>query len=129
MTIATPRRSSWPSTDKKEYAMYRNRKLLLAAAAGAVAGWFCTAILATSLVVKVGHAERRAESAEADAATWKRQAGKAYTELLKARAGTDNTAALIPVGARIDCVMQMTTVGGLTTAKCEDATIYPPRDY
>ncbi|ELL8195826.1 hypothetical protein RX235_004719 [Salmonella enterica] len=109
--------------------MNRNRKLLLAAAAGATAGWLCTIILATSLVVKVGHAERRAESAEADAATWKRQAGKAYTELVKARAGTDNAAVLIPAGTRIDCTMQMTTVDGLTTAKCESGTIYPPRDY
>ncbi len=109
--------------------MNKDRKLLLAAAAAATAGWVCTAILATALVVKVGHAEWRAENAEADAATWKRQAGKAYTELLKARAGTDKMPALIPVGARIDCTMKMTTVDGLTTAKCEDGTIYPPRGY
>ena len=99
--------------------MNKDRKLLLAASGVAAAGWLCVAVL----VAEIGL------SALKVADGWKKQAGRAYTELLKARAGTDSTAALIPAGARIDCTMQMTTVDGRAIAKCEDGTIYPPRDY
>ncbi|MEB3727299.1 hypothetical protein VOF11_22015 [Escherichia coli] len=105
--------------------MNKDRKLLLAASGVAAVGWLCVAVL----VAEIGSSELRAQDALKVADGWKKQAGRAYTELLKSRAGTDSTAALIPAGARIDCTMQMTTVDGLTTAKCEGGTIYPPRDY
>ncbi|EIJ7881256.1 hypothetical protein LJN26_004281 [Salmonella enterica] len=105
--------------------MNKDRKLLLAASGVAAAGWLCVAVL----VVEIGLSEQRAQNALKVADGWKQQAGRAYTELLKARAGTDSTAALIPAGARIDCTMKMTTVDGRAIAKCEDGTIYPPRDY
>lgn len=105
--------------------MNKDRKLLLAASGVAAAGWLCVAVL----VAEIGSSEKRTQDALKVADGWKKQAGRAYTELLKARAGTESTAALIPAGARIDCTMQMTTVDGRAIAKCEDGTIYPPRDY
>ena len=105
--------------------MTRERKTLLASVLLAIAGWLTAAALATS----VGDLKLRAASAEDDAATWKRQAGKAYSELLKAKAGTGSTTTLIPAGARIDCTIRTTVIDGKTISKCEDGTIYPPRDY
>lgn len=96
--------------------MNKDRKLLLAASGVAAAGWLCVAVL----VAEIGSSEKRTQDALKVADGWKKQA---------ARAGTDSTAALIPAGARIDCTMQMTTVDGRAIAKCEDGTIYPPRDY
>jgi hypothetical protein len=98
--------------------MNREKKILLVSISFAVAGWFTAAEMATS----VGAFKLRAMNAEADAADWKRQAGKAYTEMLQARAVAKSTAVQVPAGARIDCTMK-------TTSKCEDGTIYPPQDY
>lgn len=106
--------------------MNKDRKLLLAASGVAAVGWFCVAVL----VAEIGSSEQRTQDALKVADGWKEQAGRAYTELLKARAGTDNMAALIPAGARINCTVQMTTANGVTTAKCENGgTIYPPPNY
>lgn len=106
--------------------MNKDRKLLLAVSGVAAVGWLCVAVFA----VEIGSAEQRTQDALKVADAWKEQAGRAYTELLKARAGTDNIATLIPAGARIECTMQMTTENGVTTAKCEHGgTIYPPSDY
>ncbi|MFN7506522.1 MAG: hypothetical protein ACK5Q1_13285 [Limnobacter sp.] len=105
--------------------MNLERKILLASMVVAVAGW----LTATTLATAVGAFKLRAVSAEKDAAVWKRQASKAYTELLKARAGTDRTTVIIPAGALIDCTISTTIVDGKTVSKCQDGTIYPPRDY
>lgn len=107
--------------------MTREKKLLLASIVLAIAGWLTAAVLATS----VGVFRLQAASAEADAKNWKRQAGKAYTEVLAAKAGTGGktAAALIPAGARIDCNMNMRVVDGHTISKCEGGVIYPPHDY
>lgn len=110
--------------DERKY-MTREKKILLSAILLAVTGWLMTAILLSS----IGVFKLRSVNAESDAANWKRQAGKAYTELLKARAGVDSTGALIPKGARIDCTMAISTVDGRTVSKCENGTIYPPRDF
>lgn len=105
--------------------MNRERKILLASIMIAVAGWLTAAALTTTLATL----ELRVVSAEEDSETWRRKAGKAYTELLKVRAGTDNTTVLIPAGTRIDCTMETTIVDGRAIVKCENGTIYPPRDY
>lgn len=78
-------------------------------------GWLTVAVLATTLAnlrlrISKNIYKARMVSAEENAVTWKRQAGKAYTELLKTRSGTDNAATLIPVGSRIDCTMKTSTV-------------------
>lgn len=105
--------------------MNREQKILLTVVSAAVLGWLAAAGTAVSLVTfKV-----RAMSAEDDAATWKRQAGKAYTEMLHARAGTSSTTVLVPKGARIDCTMTTSNVDGKFINKCENGVIYPPNDY
>lgn len=97
-------------------------------------GWLTVAVLATTLAnlrlrISKNIYKARMVSAEENAVTWKRQAGKAYTELLKTRSGTDNAATLIPVGSRIDCTMKTSTVNGQTIAQCEDDVIYTPHEY
>lgn len=72
---------------------------------------------------------RRANSAEAELVTWKRQAGQAYTERLKAKAGANTAGILIPTGSRIDCKMSNETVDGNTLVQCEDGLIYPPTEF
>jgi hypothetical protein len=98
--------------------MNREKTILLVSILFGAAGWFTAAEMATS----ASAFKLRAMNAEADAADWKRQAGKAYTEMLQARAVAKSAAVLVPAGARIECTMK-------TTSKCEDGTIYPPRDY
>ncbi|EBU9738311.1 hypothetical protein BZS74_22420 [Salmonella enterica subsp. enterica serovar Oranienburg] len=105
--------------------MNRDNKILLALIVFAIAGWLTVAGLATTLV----NFKARMVSAEENAVTWKRQAGKAYTELLKTRSGTDNVATLIPVGSRIDCTMKTSTSNGQAITQCEDDVIYPPHEY
>ncbi|WP_029741792.1 hypothetical protein [Enterobacter asburiae] len=105
--------------------MNRDKKILLAFIVFAITGWLTVAVLATTLA----NFKASMVSAEENAVTWKRQAGKAYTELLKTRSGTDNAATLIPVGSRIDCTMKTTTVNGQAIAQCEDGVIYPPHEY
>lgn len=105
--------------------MTRERKILLSSIVIAVVGWLTAAVL----ILSVGTLKQRAVSAEEDAEIFKRQAGKAYTELLKARAGADSTTALIPAGTRIECIMRTNVDDGNTVTKCEDGTIYPPLDY
>ncbi|ATW34869.1 hypothetical protein [Candidatus Williamhamiltonella defendens] len=105
--------------------MSREKKFLLALIVFAIIGLLAVAVLATTLV----NFKVRMISAEDNAFTWKRQAGKAYTELLKARAGTDHTETLIPVGSRIDCAMKADTFDYPAIAKCEDGVVYPPREY
>ncbi len=101
--------------------MERNRSRLWIALA--VAGWLTTGVLA----VTNGTPQRQSVPVDEDAVYWKRQAGKAYTELLKARAGPDAQRVLIPAGARFGCTMQEnTTVEGRTMASCQDGIIYPP---
>lgn len=103
--------------------MARERKMLVASIIFAVAGWLTVAGLATVL----GAALEREVSAERDAAAWKRQAGKAYTELLKATAGTTNGALIIPAGARIECAVKEGE--GKALIDCGESTIFPAMDY
>lgn len=103
--------------------MTRERKMLAASIIFAVAGWLTVAGLATVL----GAALEREVSAERDAAAWKRQAGKAYTELLKATAGTTNGALIIPAGARIECGVKEGE--GKALIDCGESTIFPAMDY
>jgi hypothetical protein len=49
--------------------------------------------------------------------------------MLKARAGTDSTMALVRKGARIDCTLTAAVVEGNTVTQCLNGTIYPPSDY
>lgn len=105
--------------------MNRDKKILLAFIVFAIIGWLTVAVLATALA----NSKASMVSAEESAVTWKRQAGKAYTELLKTRSGTDNAATLIPVGSRIDCTMKTSKVDGQAIAQCEDGVIYPPHEY
>lgn len=105
--------------------MARDKKILLSAIFLAVVGW----VTAVVLLISIGSFKLRAVSAENEGATWKRQAGKAYNEMLKARTGTNNTAVLIPKGTRIDCKMNIVTENNKTFGDCVDGTFYPPRDY
>ncbi|EJD3148830.1 hypothetical protein M1V18_004403 [Salmonella enterica] len=87
--------------------MKRDKKILLASIVVAVAGWITAAVFA----INASDFRQAAGDAKKDATTWKRQAGKAYTELLKERTGADGKT-VIPAGSRI-----------------ENGKIYPPRDY
>ncbi|MDK6891486.1 hypothetical protein QP278_23135 [Escherichia coli] len=86
--------------------MTRENKILLWSIAAGI-GWITAAVM----VNYANNIKQVAVDAQKDATTWKRQAGKAYTELLKEQAGTDGKI-IIPAGARI-----------------ENGKIYPPRDY
>ncbi len=112
---------------QKENQMTRERKLLLTSNVIAAAGCLTAAVLATS----IGASKMQTANAKADAKNWQDQAGRAYTELLAAKAATVGKSAgvLIPAGARIDCIMDKQVVDDHTIFKCEGGTIYPPHDY
>ena len=103
----------------------RNRKILLLAILLSATGL----VTATALLSSIGVYKLRAVNAEEEAKNWKRQAGKAYTAMLKAQAGTNSTATIIPQGSRIDCSITTSIVDGRAVSKCEDGIIYPPMDY
>lgn len=107
--------------------MSRERTVLLTAVLLAIAGCLTTAVMATV----ASEAKQRAASAEADAKLWKRQAGKAYTEMLAVTSGAGalSNAILIPAGTRIECNLNSQVGNGRNVSTCEGATIYPPRDY
>lgn len=91
----------------------------------ALVGWAA----AIGLGAAIGAARLHAFVAERDAANWRRQAGKAYTEMLQARAKASGSAVIIPAGSRIDCTMTTLVSEGRTVAKCENGTFYPPSSY
>ena len=91
----------------------------------AAAGWITVGIL----VLSGENPNVRVIAVDEDSERWKRQAGKAYTELLKLRGGTGSTTALIPNGPHMDCSANTTTKSVQTVSECEDGIIYPPKDY
>ncbi|RDE60943.1 hypothetical protein [Aeromonas veronii] len=103
--------------------MAKERKMLVASIIFAVVGWLTVAVL----VMLVGESQEREASAKSDAAAWKRQAGKAYTELLKATTGTTNGSFIVPAGARIECAMK--EENGKAKVDCGEGTIFPAKDY
>ncbi len=105
--------------------MNRERKILFALILFAIPGWIVAAALATS----VGSSNSRAVSAEREASRWKHQAGRAYTQLLKARSGGDATKMVIPAGTLIECSFGTSVADGKTVSLCEDGIIYPPLNY
>lgn len=105
--------------------MTRERKLLWVSVGFAVAGWLSVG----ALTIDRDTLKQQVVSIEQEAATWKHQAGKAYTELLEVRGGTDSQTAAIPVGARYECQIKEGNDDGHTVAQCKDGIIYPPQEY
>ncbi|PVZ84183.1 hypothetical protein C9426_24055 [Serratia sp. S1B] len=104
--------------------MKGERKLLWVSIGFAVTGW----LIVGTFAVDRDDLKQKVASVEQDAANWKKQAGKAYTELLKARSGSDSQRVSIPSGARIECQMKK-NLDGNTVAQCEDGLVYPPEEY
>ncbi|PNE59916.1 hypothetical protein A8H39_01855 [Paraburkholderia fungorum] len=100
--------------------------IFLIVAVGAM-GWLCTAGLAM-YAAKMRISEALAER---DAANWKRQAGKAYTQLIAARAGHADGKFLLPAGSRIEGTMTTKEVNGRAVASLNvsGTVFYPPKDY
>lgn len=108
--------------------MFIGKKLLVGLILLTVAGW----IGAAGGWIGATVAWQRTRSAESDAANWKRQAGKAYTELLAAKSSASGSKGiLIAPGTQLACTMATKVVDGRTISDCVDGsvTLYPPKEY
>jgi len=86
---------------------------------------FLNCILISSLAIS----KVKTNIAQENSSEWKRQSGKAYTEMLKVKAGVVDTKVLIPAGSRIDCIMEDKIIDGKAIMSCVEGIFYPPKDY
>ncbi|MBN3761264.1 hypothetical protein [Burkholderia sp. Ac-20365] len=102
----------------------QNRLVLVLALVGFV-GW----VAAVGMAAAAAKARVAETLANAQAADWKRQAGKAYTELLAARSGMPDGSIVLPAGTQISSTYEMVTENGRAVARWTNAAIYPPKGY
>lgn len=103
----------------------KTRFYWLAAVVISLSGWVVVGVMASA----IDELKMSAEIAAKESAQWKRLAGKAYTEMLKASHDASKGNFLIPAGSRVDCEITKTDLSGKTNVSCNEKVVYPPADF